>query len=434
MGDADLAAGHKVGEYVVDEKIGQGGFGAVFRATHPLIGKLAAVKVLSRKYSSDPEVVSRFIAEARAVNQIRHRHIIDIFSFGELDDGRSYYVMELLDGEPLDVRLEGGALSLEEAVRVLRSIARALDAAHAAGIAHRDLKPANIFLVHEDDGDLFPKLLDFGIAKLLGDATALHKTRTGTPIGTPMYMSPEQCRGEGIDHRTDIYSFGCVAYEVLTGRVPFDADNHLEIMMKQIGEEPVSPSTIVPELPAAVDEAIAWMMKKDPAARPPTLGAAIAALEQAAGIPPTRASQPVITPPHGVRVVSPSGSHRTPSQSGKRSSSRDALAHTLAAEEAPRRRWWLAGGLALALIGGAIALSLTRHHDAPTPTPAAPAASTEVVAPSAAPVTAPVESPPPTPVEPPIEHEAAPAPKPRPVAKKPLPKPAAPVSDPYSRE
>jgi hypothetical protein len=109
-GDVDLAAGQEVGEYVIEEKIGQGGFGAVFRATHPLIDKLAAVKVLSRTYSADPEIVSRFIAEARAVNQIRHRHIIDIFSFRELEDGRSYYVLEFLEGEPLDVCLESGAL------------------------------------------------------------------------------------------------------------------------------------------------------------------------------------------------------------------------------------------------------------------------------------------------------------------------------------
>src|SRR5262245_13584788 len=166
--EPDLEAGQKVGEYVVEEKIGEGGFGTVFRAVHPLIGKQVAIKVLARRFSSDPEMLSRFVAEARAVNQIRHRHIIDIFAFGQLEgnDGAPYDVLELLDGVPLDTHLDQvGRMPLEEAVPVLRAIAKALDAAHAKGIAHRDLKPENIFLVREPDGTVFPKLLDFGIAK-----------------------------------------------------------------------------------------------------------------------------------------------------------------------------------------------------------------------------------------------------------------------------
>ena len=167
-------------------------------------------------------MVSRFIAEARAVNQIRHRNIIDIFSFGQLDDGRQYYVMELLDGEPLDALIErDGRLPLAEAIPILRGIARALDAAHAKGIAHRDLKPENVFLGRDPTARVFPKLLDFGIAKLLAPEDGpKHKTRTGTPIGTPYYMSPEQCRGRDVDHRTDIYSFGVLAYRMLTGVLP----------------------------------------------------------------------------------------------------------------------------------------------------------------------------------------------------------------------
>jgi eukaryotic-like serine/threonine-protein kinase len=286
--DRDLRAGHPVGEYLVEAKIGEGGFGAVYRGSHPLIGKLAAIKVLHRRYSADPEMVSRFVAEARAVNQIRHRNIIDIFAFGQLDDGRSYYVMELLDGQPLDACLrQGGPIPLGEAIPILRAVARALDAAHAKGIAHRDLKPENIFLARESDGAVFPKLLDFGIAKLLGEAsqTAMHKTRTGAPIGTPYYMSPEQCRGRQVDHRTDIYAFGIVAYQVLTGEVPFEGEDYMAILLKQIGEEPTPPSQrpgISPPVPRAVDDAIAWMMKKDPADRPANLITAMRALEEAA--------------------------------------------------------------------------------------------------------------------------------------------------------
>jgi eukaryotic-like serine/threonine-protein kinase len=311
--EPDLDAGQKVGEYVVEEKIGEGGFGTVFRAVHPLIGKQVAIKVLARRFSSDPEMLSRFVAEARAVNQIRHRHIIDIFAFGQLEghDGRAYYVMELLDGVTLDAHLEQvGRMPLEEAVPVLRAIAKALDAAHAKGIAHRDLKPENIFLVREADGSVFPKLLDFGIAKLLGSGGgAMHKTRTGAPIGTPYYMSPEQCRGRDVDHRTDVYAFGCMAYKMLTGMVPFDGDDYMDILLKQLNEEAVPPSTHFSDLPKSVDAGIAWMLKKDPAARPPNLVTAVRALEQAAeesgiAIPRATASQVYATPRSGMRPVS----------------------------------------------------------------------------------------------------------------------------------
>ena len=219
--------GTTVGEYEIEQKIGEGGFGAVYRAMHPLIGKHAAVKILSREFSANPQMVSRFVAEARAVNQIRHRNIIDIFSFGQLADGRHYYIMELLDGSTFDRYLaKRGKLSLAEAMPIFRGIARALDAAHAKGILHRDLKPENIFLVMDDDGNIEPKLLDFGLVKLMskegssGGESGSHKTKTGTPMGTPYYMSPEQCRGKEVDARTDVYSFGAMAFEVLTDPFP----------------------------------------------------------------------------------------------------------------------------------------------------------------------------------------------------------------------
>ena len=251
--ETELDAGMRIGEYEIEAKIGQGGFGTVYRAVHPVIGKVVAIKVLARKFSADPEMVSRFIAEARSVNQIRHRHIIDIFLFGKLEDGRNYYVMEYLDGEPLDARIDRDKrIALADALPILRGIARALDAAHAKGVTHRDLKPENVFLVRDaDSGEVWPKLLDFGIAKLMGsDDPQKHKTRTGIPIGTPFYMSPEQCRGKDVDHRTDYYAFGVVAYQMLTGEVPLDADDYMTIMMRQLADEPAPPSTIVPELPA----------------------------------------------------------------------------------------------------------------------------------------------------------------------------------------
>src|SRR5262249_44705593 len=160
----------------------------------------------------------------RAVNQIRHPRVVDVFSFGMLDDGRHYFVMDLLEGKTLHDHLrDKGRLTPQEAVGILRPLADALDAAHAAGIAHRDLKPDNVFLVVEPDGKLSPKIIDFGLAKLLdpGEMALAHKTTSGVPIGTPKYMSPEQCRGEEVDHRTDLYSVGVIAHEMLTGSRPF---------------------------------------------------------------------------------------------------------------------------------------------------------------------------------------------------------------------
>jgi serine/threonine-protein kinase len=303
--DQDLAVGTEVGEYKIEAVIGQGGFGTVYRAQHPLIGKLVAIKVLARKYSSDPAVVSRFVAEARAVNQIRHRNIIDIFLFSQLPDGRHYYVMEHLDGEPLDGYLKRcGPLPLAEAMPILRAIARALDAAHAKGIAHRDLKPENIFLAIDPDGAVFPKLLDFGIAKLLAppdeDADVRHRTATGVPLGTPYYMSPEQCRGRDVDHRTDVYSCGIVAFRMLTGTYPFEGEDYVELLFKQVNEAPPLASSRNPALPASVDTAIAWMLRKDRDQRPPTVLEGVLALDPGAaetpGVLPKRASRPSVAP------------------------------------------------------------------------------------------------------------------------------------------
>ena len=189
--DDATGPGARIGEYVVDGLLGRGGFGSVYRATQPVIGKRVAIKVLHRSFSADPEIVSRFISEARAVNQIRHRNIIDIFSFGELPDGRQYYVMDLLSGMTFDRYLrDRRQLSLDEALPILRQIGKALDAAHAHDITHRDLKPENVFIAY-DDGAPFPKLLDFGIAKLARDRDVAHKTRSGSPIGTPSFASVE---------------------------------------------------------------------------------------------------------------------------------------------------------------------------------------------------------------------------------------------------
>jgi serine/threonine-protein kinase len=401
--DPDLEPGRMVGEYVVDGPLGRGAFGAVFRATQPLIGKVVAIKVLARRFSVDPEMVSRFIAEARAVNQIRHRHIIDIFSFGQLDDGRHYYVMEYLDGEPLDARIDRGRIALADALPILRGIARALDAAHAKGVAHRDLKAENVFLGRDPDGGVFPKLLDFGIAKLLApEDDHKHKTRTGTPVGTPYYMSPEQCRGKDVDHRTDLYAFGVLAYRMLTAEYPLDADDYMSIMIRQLADQPAPPSTLVDELPRGIDDAIASLMQKDPADRPPCLRDAVGAMEAAAehaGIVVGATTWDPQTGPEGrAYVTQPPGGPRL---RGSMSSGRPALGSVRRAALAPaKRRSRLAIAIAvagvLALAALAIVLALPGDDE---PRPAAPS-----------PVVRPAE-PAPAPKQPPPRTEPAPAPR-----------------------
>jgi serine/threonine-protein kinase len=413
--DPDLEAGQIVGEYQVEGKLGQGGFGAVFKAAHPLIGKVVAIKVLSRKFSVDPEMVSRFIAEARAVNQIRHRNIIDIFSFGQLPDGRHYYVMEYLDGEPLDALIDRERmLPLEQALPILRQVARALDAAHAKGIAHRDLKPENIFLARDPDGDgYWAKLLDFGIAKLLAAPEQNKvKTRTGIPIGTPYYMSPEQCRGKDVDHRTDYYAFGIVAYRMLTGAYPIDGDDFMDILMKQISQDPAPASTINGALPSGVDDTIAWLMAKDPAQRPPNLVTAVRALEgaaESAGIAVPRSSagwdaatpSPMVTPPprsatgQGARAVTPGmaaastgkGAAFAQTSAAAPTAHGAALAQTMPSgtlQPVPAKRaMWplIAGAVGMIVLAGAAFVVLHRGGETPPAPPPAPPPKPAVVTP-----------------------------------------------------
>jgi len=272
--DRDLSPGEMVGEYRVERMIGKGSFGVVYKALHPVIGKAAAVKILKREFSSNPQMVSRFISEARAVNQIRHRNIVDIFAFGVFRDGRQYYVMELLEGEPLDQFLSRrGPVPPAEALPILDRIARALDAAHGAGIVHRDLKPANVFLA-EDDGARFPKLLDFGVAKLMREQErhSDFRTTTGAMLGTPHYMSPEQCRGDAVDYRTDVYSFGVMTHQMLTGSLPFDGESILKVMNMHNSAPPPRMTQHNDALPPALDAPVLRMLEKDPALRPASAG------------------------------------------------------------------------------------------------------------------------------------------------------------------
>jgi eukaryotic-like serine/threonine-protein kinase len=395
--DLSLKPGTIVGEYRIERKIGEGGFGAVYSAVHPVIGKSAAIKILSPQFSADPVMVSRFISEARAVNQIRHRGIIDIFAFGKLEDGRQYYIMELLEGKTLEEYLrERGRLRPTEALPLLRQIGRALDAAHAAGIAHRDMKPENVYLVFDEDGTIVPKLLDFGIAKLLGDSQQT-KTRTGTPMGTPLYMSPEQCRGKHVDHRTDIYSFGIITHVMLTGQPVFTGEDVMDVMMAQVGSTPPSASSVCPDIPAQLDAPILRMLAKDPAARPQTLGGAVdelVAAARTAGIDvptvATRSSEKL--PSLGVTQNTSSDEvfAATMVQPGVTIDPQTTLPAAQDAKSGGKRTVFIAVGAALGIAALATGFFMTRPAPATTDTPTNATKSSAEAAASAIPTVAPV--------------------------------------------
>jgi serine/threonine-protein kinase len=275
---AELAAGQTVGEYVVERKLGEGGMAMVYAGVHPLIGKKVAIKVLAPALAAEPDIVRRFIQEARAVNQIGHRNIVDIFSFGRLPDARHYFVMELLEGQPLTRRLADRRRPLEwrESVEIWLQVTSAIAAAHARGIVHRDLKPDNLFLVASGDG-VFMKVLDFGIAKLTGEGPDVRRTATGIPMGTPIYMSPEQTAGRGVDHRTDLYAFGIMMYEMVCGRPPFDSDNYVEILHAHLSKPP-PPLAQAARVDSRLEALIMRMIAKKPDDRPPTMEAVREAL------------------------------------------------------------------------------------------------------------------------------------------------------------
>src|SRR5260370_30059022 len=220
-------SGLVAGKYEVLRLIGRGGMGSVWEGRHASLGTRVAIKFIDQEYADSQEARTRFVTEARAAAAIESKHAIQIFDHGVTDDGRLYMVMELLVGEPLDKRIDQlGSLSLQMTARVLVHVCRALQRAHDAGVIHRDLKPENIFLVRSlDDDDEVAKVLDFGIAKIKappGEQPATSSTKTGAVLGTPYYMSPEQARGlRNIDHRTDLWALGVIAFKCVTGILHF---------------------------------------------------------------------------------------------------------------------------------------------------------------------------------------------------------------------
>lgn len=258
-----------VGPYRVEGVLGRGGMATVYAAVQERIEARVAIKVLNAPLCRQPKLVQRFVDEARVVNRIGHPNIIDVFSFGELEDGRQYFVMELIEGQSLQARLEQGLLGAEEAKPLLRQICDALEAAHQEGVVHRDLKPDNIWIAQPKHAPAFAKVLDFGIAKLLAEPDPVMVTEEGVALGTPHFMSPEQCRGQKVDQRTDIYAMGVILYLSFTGRYPFEASTFLGVITQHITATPTPPSSHQ-TMSAALERLILSCLAKDPAQRPPS--------------------------------------------------------------------------------------------------------------------------------------------------------------------
>jgi len=302
--------GTTIGErYVLLERMGQGGSGTIYRAEHVTLRRKVAVKVLHHELSRDDLAIERFRREATTVGQIENEHIVEIFDFGRTADGRLYLAMELLEGETLaDLIEREGQLEVDRAVDILVQLSETLMEAHAMGYIHRDLRPRNVFLaVRRGKGRReFVKLLDFGLAKLVEKEGEAASTSLGMTFGDPHYMSPEQARGDALDRRADIYSLGCIAYEMLVGEPPFVGGKVFDILTRHVEAMPVAPEARRSEVPAWLDRAVMRMLAKRADQRFITVFRVLEALRQGAdsghimadevarraeSIPPTSVSQ-----------------------------------------------------------------------------------------------------------------------------------------------
>src|SRR5262249_40289931 len=260
--------------YQVRSLLDRGGMGEVYLAEDLRLGRPVAIKLLARHLIRDETAKARFLREARAASKLDHPSIATVHDIGE-QDGELFMVMALYEGETLKKRLERGALPVEEALGVLRQVAQGLEAAHRAGIVHRDIKPANVLVTSAGTA----KILDFGLAKLISDSQGQTMTQAGQVMGTPLYMSPEQLRGEAVDWRSDLWSLGALAYELLSGVSPFQTNSSQATVSRILNDEPPSLAS-VPGVPGWLAELVSQLLRKNPAERPQSASELLRRLEQ----------------------------------------------------------------------------------------------------------------------------------------------------------
>jgi len=377
---ADPLVGKVIADrYRVDERLGVGGMGAVYRAEHVLMKKSVAVKVLHREMTVLDEVVKRFEREAIAAGRIEHPNVTVATDFGKLDDGSFYLVLEYVAGRSLTQALTEGPMPVERALFIARQVAAGLGAAHAAGIVHRDLKPDNIMLIERGGTKDFVKVLDFGIAKVSAEAEGGSQlTRLGSVFGTPAYMAPEQAAGKSVDQRADLYALGLVTHEMLAGKPTFEAEEVMGLLAKQLTEPaPPLPDTVDPGAAALV----ARLLEKDPDARFRSAEELIAAIDSLVGpaapsldgtvigVPSLRGGTAAISATVVDGLAAPAR-QRTLSAPGQPTSSLlQAASRSLriGGRDVP---YWLLGGAGAALLAAAIGLGRghgTPHSAAPAP-------------------------------------------------------------------
>jgi serine/threonine-protein kinase len=274
----DPLLGQRLGDFVVESQLAAGGMGVVYRAKHPLIGRLAAIKVLKPEYAADAEQTGRFLKEAQALSAIKHKGIIEIIGFGNTPDGRQYMTTEFLDGESLEAVIHREApMAPLRALGLADEILNALSAAHKSQVVHRDLKPSNVFISVQSTGERIVKLLDFGLAKqnpvtlaevAEGPQAKASLAKASLVAGTPEYIAPEQARGFAPTPRTDLYCLGVMMYEMLSGTLPFKADSVVAMLKKHVYESAPPLSGRVSNLPDALYDLVGEMLDKDPEKRP----------------------------------------------------------------------------------------------------------------------------------------------------------------------
>ncbi len=272
--------GQAVGDFVIEAVIGGGSFGTVYRGRQLGLDRQVALKVPTSEIAADPVQARRFAREARAAARIVHPGVVAIYAVGELDDGRPYLAMQLIDGKPLDRILADGPLPTVRALRIARNIASALSETHAADVVHRDLKPTNIMWRRDRNGDDQITLVDFGIAVCKPSNADSTRLTTAGLIGTPHYMSPEQAHGEQVDARADLYALGCILFELVTGTTPFEGSG-VEVLLAHLGQPTPHARDRHAEAPAVVDRLIASLMQKNPDDRPSSADAVVALLDAA---------------------------------------------------------------------------------------------------------------------------------------------------------